>query len=510
VFHRGAVAALAPDDPDVSSLLLGLVRKELVRPSPSTLPGDDAYRFRHLLIRDAAYDALPKAERAALHERFAVWLAEHAPSLVELDEIVGYHLEQAARYRSELGDPSPALQERAAEPLARAGVRAGEREDPNASLTLLRRASELFEPDDPRRLRLLPDIARALYALGRLDDAYGELDEAIDRADPDTAAHAFFFRLVAQGHGESLSPFDVERDAREKLASVEGSAGERTLAVGYWALAWGLYWLGRPNQAIETTERAVALAQRAGDRAIEVDALRLIQHPVKHGDVAWSEIDRYAERMAAVGLDPAMLVGTAAANLGRFDEARRLFDQFARDERERGRMMTALFVGLWRSDVEFLAGDYGTAAGALRESWDGLGELGEKGVRSTIGGVLGAALARDGRLAEAEAVLDEAIAMGTLDDWATVSEVGIGRAFLASGRGEHDRACDLAREAVEILDAHEYLTLQQAGRLAYGEILLAAGRLDEARAELLRAREVGARKGSTALVAKVDELLEAT
>jgi tetratricopeptide (TPR) repeat protein len=172
-------------------------------------------------------------------------------------------------------------------------------------------------------------------------------------------------------------------------------------------------------------------------------------------------------------------------------------------------MMTALFVGLWRSDVEFLVGDYGTAATALRESWDGLGELGEKGVRSTIGGMLGAALARDGRLAEAEAVLDEAITMGTLEDWATVSEVGIGRALLASGRGEHDRACDLAREAVEILDAHEYLTLQQMGRLAYGEILLAAGRRDEARAELLRAREVASRKGSTAVVAKVDELLEA-
>ena len=99
VFHRGAVAALAPDDPDVSSLLLGLVRKELVRPSPSTLPGDDAYRFRHLLIRDAAYDALPKAERAALHERFALW-PRSMPSLVELDEILGYHLEQAAQYRA--------------------------------------------------------------------------------------------------------------------------------------------------------------------------------------------------------------------------------------------------------------------------------------------------------------------------------------------------------------------------------------------------------------------------
>src|SRR5205807_7700176 len=60
-------------------------------------PGDDASRFRHLRIRAAAYDALPpKATRAELHQRFAAWLAEYGSSLVELEEILGYHLEQAA------------------------------------------------------------------------------------------------------------------------------------------------------------------------------------------------------------------------------------------------------------------------------------------------------------------------------------------------------------------------------------------------------------------------------
>src|SRR5581483_2226603 len=80
VFHRSAVAALDADPVN----LLPLVRKEILRPTPARLPGDDAFRFRHLLIRDAAYDALPKATRAELHERFAVWLAERAPDLVEL------------------------------------------------------------------------------------------------------------------------------------------------------------------------------------------------------------------------------------------------------------------------------------------------------------------------------------------------------------------------------------------------------------------------------------------
>ena len=80
--------------------LTSLVRKELVRPDKAQFAGDDAFRFRHLLIRDAAYDALPKATRAELHERFAGWLEGHGTDLVELDEILGYHLEQAYRYRT--------------------------------------------------------------------------------------------------------------------------------------------------------------------------------------------------------------------------------------------------------------------------------------------------------------------------------------------------------------------------------------------------------------------------
>jgi len=95
VFHRGAVTALDPENAQVDGRLITLVRKDLVRPEPTVVPDDDAYRFRHLLIRDTAYEALPKATRAELHERFAIWLAEFGADLVELDEIVGYHLEQA-------------------------------------------------------------------------------------------------------------------------------------------------------------------------------------------------------------------------------------------------------------------------------------------------------------------------------------------------------------------------------------------------------------------------------
>jgi len=88
IFHRGAVQALAPDEPQVTPQLAALVRRELISPDTSQLQGEDGFRFHHLLIRDAAYDGLPKASRAELHERFAAWLDTHA-TCVEQDEIVG-------------------------------------------------------------------------------------------------------------------------------------------------------------------------------------------------------------------------------------------------------------------------------------------------------------------------------------------------------------------------------------------------------------------------------------
>ena len=93
---------------------------------------DEGFRFRHLLIRDAAYESLPKATRAELHEQFADWLSTH--ELVEGDEIVGYHLEQAHRYRAELDPGDEALRSLAARPqrLAAAGSGALDRADFNA------------------------------------------------------------------------------------------------------------------------------------------------------------------------------------------------------------------------------------------------------------------------------------------------------------------------------------------------------------------------------------------
>jgi class 3 adenylate cyclase len=126
VFHRGRLQTLVPSDlsPQLPTYLAALIRKELIRPAPGEFNGEDGFRFRHQLIRDTAYGAIPKRERARLHERFADWLEEHSDARGELEEIGAYHLERAALANRELGSRDPLLDERAASALAAAAERA--------------------------------------------------------------------------------------------------------------------------------------------------------------------------------------------------------------------------------------------------------------------------------------------------------------------------------------------------------------------------------------------------
>jgi class 3 adenylate cyclase len=188
VFHRSTVHELAPEPEraDVATHLLSLVRKEMIRSDQPTFPGEEAFRFRHLLIRDAAYDSLPKETRAELHEAFADWLDRHA-TLVEQDEIVGYHLERAYRNRAELDSADPRLDglaRRAATRLAVAGRAAGGRGDISAMCGLLQRAAQLLPEGDPQRLEALFALSYPLNTAGRWDEALVAAQELATSADP--------------------------------------------------------------------------------------------------------------------------------------------------------------------------------------------------------------------------------------------------------------------------------------------------------------------------------------
>ncbi|MGH6832381.1 MAG: ATP-binding protein, partial [Methyloceanibacter sp.] len=149
-FTREAVEALeeAEARPDVARRLESVVRREIIRPDRSSPDIFDAYRFRHILIRDAAYAALPKGERAELHERFADFVERAAGDrLTEYEEVIGYHLEQATHYRQGLGrddERTRDLARRAAQLLGAAGIHAIQRGDALASNRLLERCQAMW------------------------------------------------------------------------------------------------------------------------------------------------------------------------------------------------------------------------------------------------------------------------------------------------------------------------------------------------------------------------------
>ncbi|MGL6279310.1 MAG: AAA family ATPase, partial [Gaiella sp.] len=191
VFHRGAVTALAPEGQraGVAAQLLALVRKELIRPDRTQIVGDDAFRFRHLLIRDTAYEALSKATRAELHERYADWLVQQGTVLTE-DEMVGYHLEQARRYLVDLDRDAlraGELAARAASRLGAAGRAAFQRDELYGARNLLTRAVALLA-DGPDRRRLIADLVDVLGQTGDTVEASAlvteleQCDEERDRA----------------------------------------------------------------------------------------------------------------------------------------------------------------------------------------------------------------------------------------------------------------------------------------------------------------------------------------
>ena len=275
-FERPAVAKLAPEGAALDASLLGLVRKELIVP----LPDSDGFRFANQLVRDAAYEAMPKELRAELHERFAKHL-ESREDVPEADELIGYHLERAHGYRLELGpldEGGIELGRRAGERLAAAGRRAYGRSDIPAAIKLLGRAAALLPEGDSTRLPLLPDLGNALLEAGAFDRARDVLDAAVIEAraegDRSTEARARVEQFFLRGY---TSPEGATEDASaavgEIIATLEELGDERGLARA-WRLVGQIHLMGcRFAEMSAAMERCLEHALRARDERQEADAL---------------------------------------------------------------------------------------------------------------------------------------------------------------------------------------------------------------------------------------------
>jgi class 3 adenylate cyclase/tetratricopeptide (TPR) repeat protein len=507
VFHQSAVQALADGEPPTPRLV-ALVRKQLVRPDTPQFEGEEAYRFRHLLIRDAAYDSLPKAVRADLHERFADWLEVRGADLVELDEILGHHLEQAARYRADLDKPDPALAERAAGRLSAAGRRALARGDEHAAVSLLEHSLELTRPYlldvhleiDLARAVLSSDARRAAVIADRA------AEQAAVAGDPTGEALA---RVAAARHRIEFEP-DPKMDelhtlALEALPLLEQEHDDAGLVHLWEALCDVANYRGRWDEHTQTRERVLYHAEQAGRQLPPMLGVGTAYQFVL-GATPADELLRRLDELAPESSYPGLVLNRARllAMLDRLDEAWPL----ALRASERLRELTGDEGGEhYLAEIAVIAGDHQTAAGYLRPHCDRLQKAHLLNNLSTYAPLLGRSLWALGRDDEAEALARQGRELGGEDDQMTQAQWRRVQALVLSHRDRHAEAEALAREAAAIAETTDGLNLQAETLWDLAEVLAAAGRGDEAAAALEQALDRYERKRNLAMARQVRERL---
>jgi len=417
LFHRGSVIELVPEDvrPDVGAHLLALVRKEFVRPDRAQLPGDDGYRFAHILVRDAAYEAMSKELRADLHERFFDWLERVAADrLGELEEILAYHLEQAALYRRELDLPDESeAGRRAAELLARSGTRAYDRGDLSAAQNLLGRAVSLLPPGDPVRVRALPLLGAAIFdAAGGMERALAVLEQGLheSRVAGDHAAEASAWTTHQLVSLQSVPGTDVDgaqREVKARALEIERLGDARAL-VSLRRLEL-LIALTRLVDLGRAAERLLAAARNAGDRSNALEALFFLNASGALGPMTVDQaLSATQQRFRALAQGPTEQAavehneGLLRAMGGELEEGRRLIRKARATFAEFGVRLQAVATAGDEALVEHYAGDTAAVERVLRPACDELRAAGETGYLSTQIGKLAEALYELGRYDEAE------------------------------------------------------------------------------------------------------------
>jgi class 3 adenylate cyclase/tetratricopeptide (TPR) repeat protein len=520
VFHRGAVLDLCGSalGQGVDLQLGSLLRRELIRPDRAIFVGDEAFRFRHLLIREAAYQAMPKQLRAELHERFADWLERTAGDRIqEHEEILAYHLERAYRYRVELAPPGMherELARRAAQRLAAAAGRATARIDLPAAANLLGRAATLVSRDEPIYPQLLWQLGVALNRSGD-DDTRAEqvLTEAVELApvsdDARLAPRARLDLLFARLNTGAAGAIARIPEEVHTLVPVLEALGDDLGLTKAWQLLASRNWLVCEFAATrQPLDRALLHARRAGDRLEETEALVALMWtcrwgptPVEDGIRQCEQVLREVRGDRRIEADALAAHGVLLAMLGSFQRARALLQRTAEIFKDLGLLYGVRLTAEARMEIEMLAGDPVQAERAARAAYE------EHIFRSDrAASALALTLCDQQRYEEATRYVD--IAGARLGDQVMDRILwGIARTRALAGLGQLDEATRVAREAVMLAGNTDALNLHGDALMALAETLWAAGRPDHAAAAAQQALDRYARKGNLVSARRAESLL---
>ena len=524
LFYRGAVIALSPEQLQelVSSSLSSLARKEMIRPDVSDLAGEEAHRFQHALIRDAAYQGLLKRVRIEFHEAVAEWLQLAAGSLVEFEEIVGYHLEQAYRYRTELGVVDELAREvgqRAAQRLAAAGRRAFVRGDMPAAINLLERATSVLDQDEPMRAALIPDFAEALDARGdfaRAEQLLGDaIESAVRRGDKSQEMEAAVVRaLVRNSTGPTGQSSELLREAEIAIPVLEEAKNQSGLARAWRLVAFVHGTAGRYGAAQEALDQVIENARWAGDLRQEGRSLANYGWCALYGPMPVPEaIDRCEQLLSEATGDrqSESLLRCALAQLcamqGEFDKARELVRHGRSVLGDLGEVVLGSSRSLDAARIELMSGDAVAAEEVLRADYEALDSMGERYFLSGVAGLLAHALYVEGRYEEAETFSRVSETWGGEDaeDQALWRRA---RAKVYARWGRKEEAQALVWDAVKLVDSTDSPVLQANTLLDLAEVLMLCGHPALAVPHVLTGLSLFERKGSVVSASRAREMLD--
>ena len=504
-FHSGALAALseADDRAELEVGLVALVRKGLITADRPGFAGEDAFRFTHALIREAAYAGLPKHVRADLHTSLAEWL-ERRPVA---DEIVAFHLEQASRLGSELGRGGQFQRElatRAADRFKAASRAALGRGDPAAACSLLERAVAL-RSEGEADAALLSALGASLFQAGRLTRAAQTLDEAIAHAhEPWLKARAKVEREFVRLEVETNPATERAHRLVDAVLPVLERERDDDGQCRAWSLRAQVAWIaGHVDAADDAWREAARCAQRAGDeRALfgiigeRATAAVLGPTPV---DEAIRCCEEFRDIVSASPVAVAWTLNPLAslhAMRGEFELAEGLLQLANETLDELGSLGAS--VSHHEALVRLLAGEPERAEATLRRGVDRLASMGDTLLLATTSAMLAQAAYAQGRLSEAAERCDVAERVGTADDIVTHVIWRSVKAKVLAREGELERAEALARDAVALVEPTDLLSHRGDAMLDLGEVLRMCSRKDESNAAIRAGISLYERKGNIA------------
>jgi tetratricopeptide (TPR) repeat protein len=513
VFWPGAVAAIGGDvgRGQLEEHLHTLERKQFVRRERrSSVAGETQYAFVHVLLRDVAYGQIPRAVRVGKHAKAAGWI-ESLGRAEDHAEMLAHHYLSALELGRAANQDTGGLAPGARTALQAAGDRAFTLNAFKSAAGFYQAALSLW-PEDAHQQR-----AGLLRLLGTVLQETGELEQA-EVALTEGAAAAVAADLPAVRARISVQLADIHLlhggpDAEalaecEAATAVLAAEGDLDGLAEAWTLTGRLrFWLGESPADQEALERAIAYARQSGNHRAQMQASGWLGGTFTVLPVpADAAIERAEQLLQTTDGDPwaeadlLTSISLLYAYVGRFADARaaiaRAQSVYDRSEAKLTWAMGASMAGF----MELIAGDPAAAEHHLREGYEALRAMGERGYLSTVVGYLAEALYAQGRLDEAQGMTEEAEAATGPSDIDAKARWRAIRAKLLARAGQFPAARRLAAEAEALVSPTPWAALKVQVLMTKAEVNRLAGARDQAAVSLRAALRIAQDRHAAPLI----------